>query len=57
MLLLGEYNQSFGRKGQGGWEDNIIMHFFFFLEERGKILHTLGLKVHKFMGSLSTAKL
>lgn len=33
----------------------IIMHFF--LEERDKILHTSGLKVHKFPGSLSTAKL
>lgn len=55
MHLLGKYNQSFGTKGHGGWEDNIIMHFFFF-EERGNILHTLGLKVHKFMGSLSTDK-
>lgn len=28
-FLLGLYNQSFGRKGQRGWEDHIIMHFFF----------------------------
>lgn len=29
-FLLGLYNQSFRRKGQRGWEDHIIMHFFIF---------------------------
>lgn len=38
------------------WGGRIIMHFFLFLgEEQGNILHTLGHKVHNFMG-LSTAK-
>lgn len=36
-----------GTKGMGGSYNNAL----FFLEERGNILHTLGLKVHKFMGS------
>lgn len=37
-----------GTKGMGGSYNNAL---FYFLEERGNILHTLGLKVHKFMGS------
>lgn len=54
MLLFGDNTIKALGQRDGGWDSNIIiMHFF---RGAGKILHTLGLKVHKFMGSLSTAK-
>jgi len=53
IKALGEKNKG-GGVGDQGAGDNITMNLF--LEEQGNILHTLGLKVHKCMGSLSTAK-
>lgn len=52
---VGKIQSKLLEKGAGGGEDLNIMHFFLFLRSGGDILHTLGHKVHKFMGILSTA--